>query len=291
MSLIAQKGHEMHHLAPATLTAYARGVADLEAHAGAPAATLDSEVVGAWLRRRAAEGVSPASLQVYLQGVRQFIELPTSHTSPMRPIWRDYGRPPRRVRPILAAELARMLKRCPDDQLGLRDAAMLAVGFAGALRRSEICALDVADVESDGAHAILTVRRSKTDQSRRGQTVPLIDGELIHPLRRLEAYLDACGIDDGAIFRGARRNRVVGSRRIHPDTVARAIKRLGAEIGLDAAELSGHSLRSGMITSAAMAGARWDKIADISRHSSMQMLMVYIRDAQRFLDHAGAGVL
>ena len=280
----------MHHLAPSTLASYARGVADLEVHAGAPIATLDAEAVGAWLRRRAAEGISPASLQIYLQGVRQHIELPKGHLSLMRPIWRDHGRPPRRVRPILASELALMLERCPDDQLGLRDAAMLSIGFAGALRRSEICALDVGDVESDGAHAILTVRRSKTDQSRRGQTVPLIDGELIHPLRRLEAYLDACGID-GPVFRGARRNRVVGSLRIRPDTVVRAIKRLGAEIGLDPAELSSHSLRSGMITSAAMAGARWDKLADISRHSSMQMLMVYIRDAQRFVDHAGVGVL
>jgi len=281
----------MKHLAPATIAAYMRGVSDLEAHAGAPIGTLDVADVASWLEGRADEGVSPASLNIYLQGVRQHIDLPAGRLSPMIPIWREYGRAPRRARPILAWELALMLERCPDDQLGLRDAAMLALGFAGALRRSEICALDVADVESDGSHAILTVRRGKTDRTRRGQSVPIVDGERIRPLRRLDVYLDACGIDDGAIFRSGKRNRTVGRRRVGADTVSRTIKRLGAEIGLDPAELSGHSLRSGMITSAAMAGARWDKIADISRHSSMQMLMVYIRDAQRFVDHAGNGVL
>jgi len=281
----------MDHLAPSTIAVYMRGVADLEAHAGAPIGTLDVDDVTSWLEARAAEGISPASLQIYLQGVRQHIDLPTGRLSPMTPIWREYGRPPRRARPILAWELALMLERCPDDQLGLRDAAVLALGFAGALRRSEICALDIADIESDGAHAILTIRRSKTDQLGRGQTVPIIDGERIRPLRRLDAYLEACGITDGAVFRSGSRNRMVGGHRIGPDTVVRVIKRLGAEIGLDPAELSGHSLRSGMITSAAMGGARWDKIADISRHSSMQMLMVYIRDAQRFIDHAGKGVL
>ena len=76
--------------------------------------------------------------------------------------------------PISPAMLARMVGAQPDTPLGLRNRAILLAGFGGALRRSEIVALDVGDLELvDGKGVVLTVRRSKTDQHGAGAAVAI----------------------------------------------------------------------------------------------------------------------
>ena len=80
--------------------------------------------------------------------------------------------PSRRATPISPALLARMVRAQPATPLGLRNRAILLAGFGGALRRSEIVALDAGDLEFvDGRGVVLTVRRSKTDQHGAGQVV------------------------------------------------------------------------------------------------------------------------
>jgi hypothetical protein len=61
--------------------------------------------------------------------------------------------------------------------------------------------------------------------------------------------------------------------------------------GLVADAFSGHSLRSGFLTSAAARGASLFKMMDVSRHKSVDVLRGYVRDAEAFRDHAGAGLL
>jgi integrase len=94
----------------------------------------------------------------------------------------------------------RLLKTCADDIKGRRDRALLAIGFAGALRRSELVALQVADVTwlDDGIR--LTIRRSETDQEQLGQEVAIPHGSRIRPVKLLKEWLEAAGIGEGALF-------------------------------------------------------------------------------------------
>jgi hypothetical protein len=69
------------------------------------------------------------------------------------------------------------------------------------------------------------------------------------------------------------------------------VKAYAARLGLDADVFSGHSLRSGFLTSAAARGASLFKMMDVSRHKSVDVLRGYVRDAEAFRDHAGAGLL
>ena len=74
-------------------------------------------------------------------------------------------------------------------------------------------------------------------------------------------------------------------------TVANVVKAHAGRVGLNAREFSGHSLRSGFLTSAAARGASIFKMMEVSRHKSMDTLRGYVRDADLFRDHAGAGLL
>lgn len=79
--------------------------------------------------------------------------------------------------------------------------------------------------------------------------------------------------------------------RLTDRSVAKIVKAHAARIGLDPAVFSGHSLRSGFLTSAAARGASIFKMMDVSRHKSMDTLRGYVRNAELFRDHAGAGLL
>jgi integrase len=79
--------------------------------------------------------------------------------------------------------------------------------------------------------------------------------------------------------------------RLSDKQVARTIKAFAVHLGLDASTFGGHSLRSGFVTSAAARGANIFKMADQSGHKSMDTLRGYVRNAEIFQDHAGAGLL
>jgi site-specific recombinase XerD len=83
----------------------------------------------------------------------------------------------------------------------------------------------------------------------------------------------------------------VDTNRLSDRTVANVVKVHARRVGLNPAEFSGHSLRSGFLTSAAARGASIFKMMDVSRHKSMDTLRGYVKDADLFRDHAGAGFL
>jgi integrase len=110
------------------------------------------------------------------------------------------------------------------------------------------------------------------------------------PVTALRAWLDAAGITTGPVFRSIRKGGKVGGR-LTAQSIAAIVKIHAARVGLDPAVFSGHSLRSGFITSAAKRGASIFKMMDVSRHKSVETLRGYVRDAELFKDHAGAGLL
>lgn len=194
--------------------------------------------------------------------------------------------------PVTAERINTMLSRFPATLKGQRDKALLALGFAGAFRRSELVALSVEDIDfqSDGS-ALITIRRSKTDQTGAGQTIGIKDGVFIRPLSDLAIWLVASGITSGPIFRAVDRHGNIGSSAMNDRQVARLVKEAAAASDLDPAEFSGHSLRAGFITSAAQSGCDALRIAETSRHKNMDILRGYVRTQNLTKNYAGSSFM
>ena len=216
----------------------------------------------------------------------------------------DEGLERRQAAALMPAELVRMIAAAPLDPRGTRDAAIVAIGFCCALRRSEIAALDVRDLRTNadgkppvpdldaepiapGARCFVRIRKSKTDQAGRGYDIPLVEGELVRPLQLLQWWLIESGIKRGALFRPVRQHRVLDGR-IKGHDVNHAVKRLGAAAGLNVHPLSAHSLRAGFITAAVEAGADLDQVMKVSRHRSYERVIDYVRRRDLFSGYAGA---
>ena len=166
------------------------------------------------------------------------------------------------------------------------------VGFAGAFRRSELVALEVTDLHFVAQGVVIELRHSKTDQEGKGRSVaiPRARGRVC-PVKALERWLKLSGIVAGKLFRAVDRHGNVSPRGLSPHTVSRTVKARVAEIGLDPARYAGHSLRAGLVTSAAQAGVSTWKIRQQTGHKSDTMVSRYVRDERLFADNAVGSVL
>ena len=137
-----------------------------------------------------------------------------------------------------------MVATAPDKLAGLRDRALLLIGFGGALRRSELVALDVDDIAEAETGLLVTIRGSKTDQERQGVTIAVARGDIACPARALRDWLDAAGIKAGALFRPIDKGGTVPASRLTDRSVANIVKAYAERAGFDASMFSGHSLRA-----------------------------------------------
>jgi integrase len=185
-----------------------------------------------------------------------------------------------------------MIARLPEGSLGLRDRALLLIGFSGAFRRSELVALDVSDVAFNREGLVVTIRRSKTDQESAGRKIgiPYGSNPATCPIRSLQDWLERSGIHEGPLFRPINRHGRMASVRLSGGAVAEIVKRYVEAVGLDATTFAGHSLRSGLATSAAMAGASERAIMAQTGHRSVNTVRRYIRDGSLFRENAVAVV-
>jgi site-specific recombinase XerD len=208
-------------------------------------------------------------------------------------IRRTVGAAPRHRKAAATHDLVRrMLDVCPEGtMIGLRDRALLALGFAGAFRRSELVALRVEDLELADDGYRVTIRRSKTDQAGEGHVIPIPRGYRLRPVATVQAWQQAAGIVDGLLFRAVHRGGHVRPWGLRGHDAALIVKSRARHAGLDPALFSGHSLRAGFLTSAAEAGASVFKMQAVSRHKSMDVLSGYVRSADLFREPAGAAFL
>jgi len=209
----------------------------------------------------------------------------------LRGIRRQLGVAVTRKAPATARAIARMLKGVADTPVGLRDKALLLLGFAAALRRAELVALDVPDVEPHAAGLIVHIRRAKTDQEGQGAHIAVPRGARLKVVEAVEAWLAVIGRADGPLFVSIGKGGRVKQKRLSDKAIARIVKRHAARAKLDPALFSGHSLRAGFITTALEHGADLFKIMDVSRHRTVETLKDYDRRAKAFKDHAGRGFL
>lgn len=198
-----------------------------------------------------------------------------------RGIRRTLGTAPRRQsRPLNTEEIRCMIAQIDrTNARGARDAALILIGFASALRRSELAGLDLADIEPKPEGLLVRVRKSKTDPEARGQLVGVAHGHHVEtdPVAALDAWLTHRGREPGQLFRGFHLDRI-GSRPFTGSGLARMLKDRAAAAGIPSERVSGHSLRAGHATTAALAGVGLDRIAAQTRHTRISTLVEhYIR--------------
>ncbi len=207
-------------------------------------------------------------------------------------IRRERGIAPRPKTALLVDELRTALATCGERRIDVRDRALVLVGFAGALRRSELVGLDVDDVGFETAGIVLRLRRSKTNQEGELEEVAVLYGSdpQTCPVRALQAWLATGAITEGPLFRAVDRAGRIGSGRLTARIVGERVKKIGARSGLDPQSYAAHSLRSGFATSAARANKSEAAIMRQGRWKSIPVARRYIRAGSRWHDHAGAGI-
>jgi site-specific recombinase XerD len=204
----------------------------------------------------------------------------------MKGIKRTHGKPALQKVPVLKADVVAMVEGLGASLKDVRDKALLLIGFAGGFRRSELVGLKCTDIEWKQEGIVLTLRRSKCDQDGRGRqvAVPYATGSIC-PVNALRDWLDAAGIVYGPLFRAVDRYGNVSARHLSPEVVALVVKERAVAVGMDASRFSGHSLRAGMVTSAANAGVDTWKIRRQTGHTSEATLQRYIRSGEQFAEN------
>jgi len=200
------------------------------------------------------------------------------------------GERPAKKRPADGDVLRDMMRTITGTTLqDYRDRALLSLGMMGAFRRSELVAIEVAHIAEDPRGLIIHIPVSKGDQEGRGQSVAILDGRRMEPVRHYRAWLEAAEITSGPVFRRLTPHGRVTAHAISPQTVALVVKARAAAAGYDPTLFAGHSLRAGFLTEAGRQGANLFKMKEHSRHKSLEMLSEYVRDQEAFPNHAGEG--
>ncbi len=205
-------------------------------------------------------------------------------------IKRDLGTAPGKAAPLMTGDVRCLVAACPDTLSGLRDRALLLVGFAGGFRRSELVGLAFGDLEPTVDGLVIHLRRSKTDQEGEGREVEIAYGKNLEtcPVRTLNRWLREAGISTGPLFRAVNKGGRAGPVALAGYDVVRIIRRTAELAGLDPTRFSGHSLRSGFASSAAAGEASERAIMAQTGHRSLVVARGYIRRGQRFRDPASA---
>jgi len=203
--------------------------------------------------------------------------------STLKGMFRLHGQPATKAAALCLDETVQLVGAC-DGFAGLRDRAMFLVAFAGALRRSEVAAMQVRDLGFEKAGLRLFLPKSKTDQEGEGEILGIPNGSNPDtcPVSALKRWLQAAPTD-GAVFRAIRANGEVMDEGLHPDSIGRILQKRAAEAGITAGpreRVSAHGLRAGYITEAYRRGARDEEIMAQSRHSDLRTMHGYIRRAK-----------
>ncbi len=226
---------------------------------GLPQLPAAAETVAAYIADCAGR-LKVGSLQRRLNAIAQAHKLagfasPTQFpmvANTMKGIRRTKGTAPSQKAPAVTDDIRAMVEATDDGLIGLRDRALLLLGFAGAFRRSELVGLDVADCAFGKDGLTVRLRRSKTDQEGAGRSVgiPYGSNPATCPVRTLQSWLELAALTEGAVFRSINRHGQLQPRALSGMDVARIVKKLAERAGLDPAKYAGHSLRAGHATAA-----------------------------------------
>jgi integrase len=205
-------------------------------------------------------------------------------TATLRGILATHGKTARPAAALTSAEVKKLLDACGGDLRGLRDRALFLAGLAGALRRSELVALDREDLRFTGEGLTIRIARSKGDQEREGATIGIPRGlnPLTCPVRAMERWLRRARIEYGAVFRRISAGGALEGR-LTDNGVWKIVRRRAtlAKLTVDEAErLSPHGLRAGFIVEAYLKGALDEQVMRHARQRSVGTTQGYRRRAK-----------
>ena len=202
-----------------------------------------------------------------------------------------HWRPRQQARALLAEDLATVVASMSHTLRDARDRALLLVGFAGGFRRSELVGIDVEDVKHVAEGMFVYLHRSKTDQLGAGRLVAIPRRPVgMCPVTALTEWLACSRTGEGAVFRSVDWRDRVGER-LSGEAVGSILRSRVERAGLDASGYSGHSLRAGLVTSAAARGVANEKIRQQTGHASAQSLSAYVRNPEEWTTNAAAVAL
>ena len=268
-----------------TREAYAKDIVQFLRNGGSIPAT--PEQIMAYLAKSASVH-SPATIARRIVAIHRAhtdagYESPTKHPMvkrTMQGIRRTLGVRQRQARPLIAEDVLQMLVLVDQQRpiKAARDRAILLVGLAGALRRSELCAISCEDITDYSNGIEILLKHSKTDQEMHGRVVviPFSEGKYC-PVKSVRDWLALTGIKTGQLFRAVNRHDQISDKPLTPQSVALIVKQAAERIGIDPASVSAHSLRAGFCTTAATLNFGQDKIMEQTGHKSLTTLARYIR--------------
>jgi integrase len=201
---------------------------------------------------------------------------PTEHPS-VKEAWarvrREAAGVVERARPIGVPLLRHMVESLPSGLGGTRDRALLLLGFAGAMRRSDLVAIDVEDVVrlDEGLVVVHGAPDANGDAAATGMAVGIPIG--LHPTtcpaRAVDDWCCEAGVSSHALFRPVSRTGRVGLARLNPAAVTRVVQKAVAAAGLDPRRYSAQSLRAGFVAAARFAGVPEEDIVTHLRGRSL----------------------
>jgi len=253
----------------------------------------DPAVLAAYLTSLADEGLSVSTVTRRLSGIARGhrdagLPSPSEHEG-VRRVLRGIRRTaaadgirPAKARAVDTATVRALVEELDAATLaGLRDRALILVGFALGLRASDLVWLDAADLTAaaTGGGLDMRIRHSKTDQEGAGETLALALGvrEATCPVRAADAWVAAAGLTGGPLLRAVSKGTqpTVGAGRMATSSVARILTRAAVRAGVPTTALSSHSLRRGYATSAYAAGVSEREIARTGRWRSVTVMRGY----------------
>jgi integrase len=280
--------------APATLRAYKadwRHYAAWCADKGFAPVPAAPSTVGAYLASLA-QSHAPTTIRRRLAAIgkaHRFNDLPWNPghrdiQEPLQALLRAYGRPVEKAAALTLDMLRQLLATCDRTVRGRRDRALLLIGFAAALRRSELVSLHVEDVVPVAGGLRLRINRGKTDQAGQGAEIGLPRGKHAEtcPVLAFEAWQEVAKRRAGPLFRRISTGGGIADAALHPDAVRRIlayrIRQAGLTLeGFD--RMSAHALRVGFITEAYGKGVRDEDIMRHTRHRDLRTMRGYVQRA------------
>ncbi len=201
-----------------------------------------------------------------------------------------HGKPKDKAPPLQLDTLQTMIKYLNNSErpINLRNSALLLIGFFGAFRRSELCAIKFEDIKFAKQGIEISIPRSKTDQISLGQScaIPYV-AEGLCAVSSLKAWCETAQIHEGYIFRRIKKNGLISHEPIKAEHINIILKELARKCALPNYEdYSSHSLRRGFATAASQSGASLISIMRQGRWQHADTALGYIEEAKAFEDNA-----